>query len=136
MPYASQMSDLERPSPPPGWYPDVSGHQRWWDGREWGVYAPVVQGPPASVNGRPVKDVGVAYLLAILLGGLAAHHFYLGNVGIGILYLALWVAGWATVGIGIGVLLVLAVAVWWVIDLFLIPRYVKAANAPRISLER
>ncbi len=28
------------PLPPPGWYPDNSGHVRWWDGARWGAYAP------------------------------------------------------------------------------------------------
>jgi hypothetical protein len=35
---------------------------------------------------RERKDATVAILLALFLGGLGAHHFYLGNVGIGILY--------------------------------------------------
>jgi hypothetical protein len=35
---------------------------------------------------RPVKSRGVAILLAILLGGLGAHKFYLGSPGWGILY--------------------------------------------------
>lgn len=35
---------------------------------------------------RERKDATVAILLAPFLGGLGAHHFYLGNVGIGILY--------------------------------------------------
>ena len=33
------------------------------------------------------KDRGTAALFALLLGGLGAHHFYLGNVGLGLLYL-------------------------------------------------
>ena len=35
----------------------------------------------------PSKDKTVAGLLAILLGGLGAHHFYLGHIGMGLLYL-------------------------------------------------
>ena len=27
-------------NPPPGWYPDPTGQQRWWTGAMWGVYAP------------------------------------------------------------------------------------------------
>jgi TM2 domain-containing membrane protein YozV len=33
------------------------------------------------------KDRVAAGVLAILLGGLGAHHFYLGNIGLGVLYL-------------------------------------------------
>jgi len=35
----------------------------------------------------PSKDKNAAGLLAILLGGIGIHHFYLGNNGMGILYL-------------------------------------------------
>lgn len=24
----------------PGWYDDGTGHNRWWDGQQWGPYAP------------------------------------------------------------------------------------------------
>jgi len=33
------------------------------------------------------KDKNIAGLFALLLGGIGAHHFYLGNIGLGILYL-------------------------------------------------
>ena len=33
------------------------------------------------------KDTSVAVLLAVFLGGVGAHHFYLGNIGLGIVYL-------------------------------------------------
>ena len=36
---------------------------------------------------RPAKSRGAAILLALLLGGLGAHKFYLGRMGWGILYL-------------------------------------------------
>lgn len=39
----------------------------------------------AGIKGS--KDKSVAGLFALLLGGIGAHHFYLGNVGLGILYL-------------------------------------------------
>ncbi len=29
---------------PPGWYRDHTGYPRWWDGAQWGPYAP----PPAA----------------------------------------------------------------------------------------
>jgi len=40
---------------------------------------------PAYV--RAPKSRGVAILLALLLGGIGAHKFYLGQAGLGILYL-------------------------------------------------
>jgi len=36
---------------------------------------------------RPAKSKGVAILLALLLGGIGAHHFYMGHVFRGFLYL-------------------------------------------------
>ena len=46
------------------------------------------------------RDELVGVLLAIFLGGFGFHHFYLGRVGLGILYLCFswtpfpWIAGW------------------------------------------
>jgi TM2 domain-containing membrane protein YozV len=116
------MSELAPRTPPPGWYPDPSGLQRWWDGSAWGVYAP-------AQAARPAKDTGVAYLLAIFLGGFGAHHFYLGHTAQAVVVLCLWLFGWATSWLLIGFVPLTAVVVWFVVDLFLIPGYVRAANA-------
>ncbi|MGK0740406.1 DUF2510 domain-containing protein [Leucobacter sp. Z1108] len=50
---------------PAGWYPDQTGHLRWWDGFNWGVYAPIQQPPvqqvqvqhPRYANRMPVSYV-------------------------------------------------------------------------------
>lgn len=39
------------------------------------------------VNNRPQKSKGVALLLCLLLGGIGAHHFYLGNYIRAVLYM-------------------------------------------------
>jgi len=44
-------------------------------------------GQPMYQSRVPSKDKNVAGILAILLGGIGVHHFYLGNTGLGILYL-------------------------------------------------
>lgn len=44
-------------------------------------------GFPAVPHGQPSKDKNAAAILAVFLGGIGAHHFYLGNVGRGVLYL-------------------------------------------------
>jgi TM2 domain-containing membrane protein YozV len=123
------MSDLvpAQPTPPPGWYVDATGQQRWWDGAAWGVYAPA-SAPPTQMLVRTAKDTGVAYLFAILLGGLGAHQFYLGHTGAGIGFLILWWGGFATTWLGVGFVMIFAAVVWWVIDLCLIPSYVRSAN--------
>lgn len=40
-----------------------------------------------SEMGRRRKSVGVAFVLALLLGNVGGHRFYLGQVGLGVVYL-------------------------------------------------
>jgi TM2 domain-containing membrane protein YozV len=82
------------------------------------------------------KSTGVAYLLAIFLGGLGAHRFYLGRTGSGIAQLVLFILGWLTLAIVVGGVFLLIVGIWVLVDLFLIPGMVtadKAALRERIS---
>ena len=130
------MSDVTpQPITPAGWYAEpATGHTRWWDGDRWGSYAPQPQQHSQSaqvvvLTRRPLKDVGVAYVLAILLGGFGAHHFYVGNIGPAVCQLLLVVIGWATSWLLVGFLLLAAWFVWWVVDLFLLPGFVRTANA-------
>lgn len=144
-PYASQpeddafgSSDANHgpSSPAAGWYPDPTGRQRYWDGTQWGHYAPT----QAPATNAPVlyqqtvvvsggKEVGITYVLAIFLGGLGIHNFYLGRTGIAITQLVLYLVGFATSWLGIGLLLVFGVAIWVIVELFLIPQFVREANA-------
>lgn len=52
--------------------------------RQAGVAAPVVHTPTTPARKKRVT----AAVLAFLLGGAGAHKFYLGQIGLGILYLA------------------------------------------------
>lgn len=54
-------------------------------------YVPASSTPYRRPN--PPKDRITAGILAILLGGLGIHHFYLGNTGRGILYIVLGCIG-------------------------------------------
>ncbi|MBX7534458.1 TM2 domain-containing protein [Qipengyuania sp. GH1] len=69
------------------------------------------------------RSTGVAYLLAIFLGGLGAHRFYLGYPGTGAVQLVLWVLGWPTAG-----LFWIPLGIWILIDLFLIPGMARKKN--------
>ena len=60
------------------------------------------------------KDIVVAYLLWFFVGILGVHRFYLGHVGIGILYL------FTFGGLGFG----------WIIDAIIMPQLVHQANNP------
>ena len=112
--------------PPAGWYPGPSGIVQWWDGRAWGPYA------PQSVHG--IKEVGIAYLFFLLLGGAGAHRFYLGRTGSAVLLLCLWIGGWLLAGLLIGIPLIIAGGIWLLVDLFFIPSMVREENARRFHL--
>ncbi|WP_434621516.1 TM2 domain-containing protein [Tabrizicola sp. M-4] len=81
------------------------------------------------------KSAGVAYLLWFFLGGFAAHRFYLGSVGIGIVQLILCWGGLLLSGILIGIPLLIIFAIWWIVDVFLISGLVdKDANNKRLRI--
>ena len=64
--------------PTPQFSPDG---QWWWNGQQW---VPAHASPPP---GAAPKSKVAAGLLAILLGDFGVHKFYLGQVGLGIIYL-------------------------------------------------
>ena len=64
------------------------------------------------------RDVGIAYVLALLWGLFGAHRFYTGNTGTAIVMLILTCT---VVGI-------IASAIWVAVDLFLLPKMVRDYN--------
>lgn len=115
-------------TPPPGWYTNTHGQQQWWDGRQWGQLATAHAAPAVVVA---AKESGTAYLFAILLGGVAAHRFYLTSPGSAIGFIILWWGGWALPVLLVGVPMVMAAAIWWVVDMVRIPEMVRTANVSR-----
>ena len=63
----------------------------------------------------PPKDLAIAYILWFFLGVFGVHHFYLGKIGRGILYLL-------TGGV---------LGIMWLVDLFTLPSQVRMVNAQR-----
>lgn len=114
------MSDASLP--PAGWYPEANG-QRFWDGEKWTEHRAPYQAPQL-----PFKNVGIAYLFFLLLGGFGAHQFYLRNYGAAITQLSLYWVGILTLFFYIGAALLLAVLIWWLIDLFTLPSQVQFEN--------
>ncbi len=93
---------------------------------------------------RRRKSTGVTYALWFFMSWLGLHKFYLGRIATGVVYVvAPWIlilvfvvgfvmaesnpeAGGATAVLSLLALLVYGV--WWVVDLFTIPRQVNACN--------
>lgn len=71
------------------------------------------------------KSAGVAYLLLIFFGGFGAHRFYLGKTGSAIAMLIMFILGWLTLALVVGAALLVAVGLWCLVDLFLIPGMVQ-----------
>jgi TM2 domain-containing membrane protein YozV len=74
------------------------------------------------------KSVGVAYLLWFFLGGFGGHRFYSGKTGSAVAQLLLMLLGIMTAVVGVGVLLMIAVGLWVLVDAFLIPGWIRNHN--------
>ncbi|MFT4014152.1 MAG: NINE protein [Paracoccus sp. (in: a-proteobacteria)] len=79
------------------------------------------------------KSPLLAYLLLIFAGGLGIHRFYLGRTGSGAAMLVLLILGFLTLPIAVGLILLLVLGIWMLVDLFLIPGMV---NEQRAGLRR
>lgn len=79
------------------------------------------------------KSMLIAYLLAIFVGTLGLHRFYLGEKNTAIAQLVMTIAGWLTIWIFIGALPLMAVGIWVLVDLFLIPGLVAKQNNKLIA---
>lgn len=75
------------------------------------------------------KSTGVAYLLWLFLGSVGGHHFYLKQNDAAFVMVALAVFGWTTVAFVVGLLFLVPLAIWLLIDLFTIPSMVAKFNA-------
>ena len=117
-----------RPLPAPGWYqePEKPGVLRYWNGVSWEEWRKPLVEAPSIDQGQ--KSVAVAYLLLLFVGGLGVHRFYLGRTGTGVTMLVLWLLGVATIAaFGFGALLLIAVGIWTLVDLFLVPVMAREA---------
>ncbi len=76
--------------------------------------------PNSQIIASPQKSMALTIILWFFLGAFGAHRFYLGDNAGGGTMLALWLLGWFTIVIIVGVFPLLIVCIWWFIDLFLI----------------
>lgn len=112
--------------PSPGWQPPP---QSWQPPMQQGW------GPPANNDARRMmeydarkKGAGIAYVLWFFLGGFGAHRFYLERTGSAIAMLVITIVSALLLTVGIGILGLLVVGVWALVDAFLIPGIVREYN--------
>lgn len=82
------------------------------------------------------KSILIAYLLWFFLGTFAVHRFYLGATKSALVMLGMWVVFGALSGITFGIFgfLLLIPAIWWFLDLFLIPGIAHDKNQELIAM--
>ena len=87
------------------------------------------------------KSIGIVYLLWLLFGALGIHRFYLGKTRSALGMLVLTILGGSTLAVSIGAFIsigaffLIALAVWLLVDAFLIPGMIKAdAQAKRLTI--
>lgn len=66
------------------------------------------------------KSMLVAILLALFVGGLGIHRFYLGHTSTGLWMLVLWLVGFVTSFFLVGFVFLIAVGIWALVDLIMI----------------
>lgn len=69
------------------------------------------------------KSIAAAYVLWFFIGYLGAHRFYLGHVNSGLIQFTLFALGWIPGFAGWFIL-----AIWWLIDAFVIPGLTERRN--------
>jgi TM2 domain-containing membrane protein YozV len=75
------------------------------------------------------KSTGVAYVLWLFTGGIGGHRFYLGRTGSAVGQLVLSVMGWMLLlAAGFGIVFLIPLGIWLLIDLFLIPGMAEGHN--------
>ncbi|MCP3902207.1 MAG: TM2 domain-containing protein [Planctomycetes bacterium] len=78
------------------------------------------------------KSTGVAYLLWFFLGGFGAHRFYCGRTGSAFGMLGLSIGSVLTAPFLIGLLGFPALFVWWIVDAFLIGKWINEDACPEM----
>jgi TM2 domain-containing membrane protein YozV len=74
------------------------------------------------------KSVVVAYLLWWFLGSFGAHRFYMGRVLSAVCMLLLLLGSLVLTLVFVGFLGLGVLGVWWLVDAFLIPGYIRRNN--------
>ncbi|MGQ4002270.1 NINE protein [Francisellaceae bacterium CB299] len=73
------------------------------------------------------KNIAIAYILWFILGWFGIHRLYLGRTGSGV---AMLICGVLSIFLGILLLPLLAMLIWWIVDACLIPSIIASQNNP------
>jgi TM2 domain-containing membrane protein YozV len=75
------------------------------------------------------KSMAVSYLLWIFVGVFGGHRFYNGRTATAVTQLLMWIVGAMLVSVfGLGLLLLIPLGLWLLLDAFLIPGWVNDHN--------
>lgn len=93
-------------------------------------------GPAVSGDARAMmmfeanrKSIGVAYVLWWFLGWAGGHRFYTSRTGSAVAQLLLFIAGAVLAIVYIGFFILFGLAIWWLVDAFLIPGWIRNHNS-------
>lgn len=82
------------------------------------------------------KSMVVGYLLWLFLGEFGAHRFFTGRVVSGVIMLVVGLISWFfalifLVFLGLGILFLIPIGLWWIIDAFLLHGYIQEENSKK-----
>lgn len=79
------------------------------------------------------KSLGLAYALWFFLGVFGAHRFYAGRTGSAVGMLIITLLSILLSVLLIGIVTFLVISIWWIIDAFLIPGWIRQYNNQLIA---
>ena len=99
--------------------------------------SPATARPPVSGDAQAMmmfeankKSMAVAYLLWFFLGGFGGHRFYCGKTGSAVAQLLMTIFGILLLFVFLlGLLLLIPVWIWILVDAFLIPGWIRSQNS-------
>ncbi len=74
------------------------------------------------------KSIGVAYVLWFFFGGLGAYRFYLKKTGSAVTMLVITLVSALLTIVVIGIVGLIAMGIWVIVDAFLIPGWISTHN--------
>ena len=86
------------------------------------------QSRAAMVYDAKKKSLLIAYLLWWFLGSLGIHRMYDGRMASGLVMLVLFVVSLVLTFVAVGVLGLLVIGAWWLVDAILLPGMIESYN--------